>query len=60
VLSIRAAGGRVSVGGTRWEFIMGILESPCVKGIVQWATSAIRRCVLIGDTREGVFQLRGR
>jgi len=39
---------------------MGILERPCVKGIVQWATSAIRRWFLIGDSRQGVFQLRGR
>ena len=35
VLYIRDWGGRMGVGPTRWELIIGILDSPRVKGIVR-------------------------
>ena len=35
VLSIRDSSGRTEAGHTRWELIMGILDSPRVKGIVR-------------------------
>jgi len=44
----------------KWELIMGILDSPRVKGIVLWATASTGRGFLIGGTGRGVFQCRGR
>jgi len=38
---------------------MGILDSPCVKGIVLWATASIGRWFLMGGTGRGAFQCRG-
>jgi len=60
VLSIRDCGGRLGAGHMRWELIMGILDSPRVKGIVRWATTSTGRWFLIGGTGRGVFQCRGR
>ena len=45
---------------TRCEFIMGILDSPWVKGMVLWATASTGRWFLMRGTGRGVFQLKGR
>ena len=50
----------VGVRQTRWELIMGILDSPRVKGIVRGATASTGRWFLIRGTGRGVFQCRGR
>ena len=60
MLSIRDWGGRVGGGHTRWELIIGLLDSQSVKGIVRWATASIGRWFLIGGTGRGDFQCRGR
>jgi len=60
VLSIRDWDGREGAAKTKWELIMGILDSPRVKGIVRWATASTGRWFLIGGAARGVFQCRGR
>jgi len=60
VLSIKDWGGRLGAEHTRWELIIGILDSPRVKGIVLWATASIGKWFLIGGMGRGVLQCRGR
>jgi len=50
----------VRAGETRCELIIGVLDSPCVKGMVLWATASIGSWFLIGGTGRGVFQWSGR
>jgi len=50
----------VRAGETRWELIMGILDSPRVKGMFLGATVSIGRWFLIGGTGRRVFHCRGR
>jgi len=61
VLVIRDCGGRrAETSGTRFPFIMGILDRPPVKAAVLWATASIGRWFRRGGEGRGVFQLRGR
>jgi len=51
---------RGRAGAKRCEFIIGILESPCVKRIVLLARLSTGRWFMIAGTERGVFQFRGR
>ena len=52
--------GREGGGGqTRWELIIGIQDSPRVKGIVRLATAFTGRWILIGGTGRGVSSSSG-
>ena len=60
MLFISDGGGTARAGETRHELIMGILESPWMKGTVLWPTTSIGRSFLMGGTGRGVLQCRGR